>query len=182
MLPALLATMVVRQAKRVPWHKPRWNVTLAVVAIMLVLTCWTAYRGRRSIRALGSATLQRSTAIGQPVPSLPAKAVPAQGMSKLQAVAVAGGKSKSTTARTTFRRVRVGQNEVDYIAEDVTVRYFTSKPRAQRGRAGESQVAYFGDDVTVRNFIPKPTVMSPAQPLDPSSPAPGESVSPKPAK
>lgn len=182
MLPALLATMVVRHAKRIPWHKPRWNVTLAAVAIVLVLSCWTAFRGRRSVQALGPSTLHRSTVIGQQVPSLPAKALPAQGMSKLQAVAVAGEKSKSTTARTAFRRVRVGQNEVDYIAEDVTVRDFTSKPRAQWGRVGERQVAYFGDDVTVRYFTPKPTVMSSAQPLDPSSPASGESVSPKPAK
>ena len=58
-------------------------------------------------------------------------------------------------ARTTRQRVRVGKNEVDYIGDDVTVRYFTYGPAPQRRRVAESRIAYIGDDVTVRYFTPK---------------------------
>jgi hypothetical protein len=88
-------------------------------------------------------------------------------------------------AKTPLRRVRVGENEVDYVGEDVTIRYFTSKP-APRRRVGESQVAYIGDDVTVHYFRPKPAVMPPvgrvAQPVGSAWPEPAQSVSQKPAK
>ena len=79
----------------------------------------------------------------------------------------------------------MGENEVDYVGEDVTIRYFTSKP-APRRRVRESQVAYFGDDVTVYYFRPKPAVMPPvgrvAQPVGSAWPEPAQSVSQKPAK
>lgn len=50
-----------------------------------------------------------------------------------------------------FRRVRIGPNEVDYIAEDVTVKHFViSNPRLQtQSRVRQVNI---GDDVTVRYF------------------------------
>ena len=63
-------------------------------------------------------------------------------------------------ARPVVRRVQVGTNEVDYIGEDVTVRYFTHPPAPQRMPAADGRVAnrevYIGDDVTVRYFTPTP--------------------------
>jgi hypothetical protein len=177
--PAMLAT------KRVPWQKYRWNVTLAVVATGLVLTCWIAYRGSRPAWLLGSSAIQRSTAIEEQVPILPEKAVSTKGMSKLQTAPVPVKEARVAPA--TFRRVRVGKDEVDYIGEDVTVRYFTPKPATHRVRVGANEVDYIGRDVTVRYFTPKPTVGptprpvgSTAQPVAPS--VPPKSVSSNPAR
>jgi len=49
--------------------------------------------------------------------------------------------------------VQVGNNELDYVAQDVTVRYFT--PKFAPRRVGERHVEYIGEDVTVRYFTPK---------------------------
>jgi len=67
-------------------------------------------------------------------------------------------------AGSAFKLVRVGQSEVDYIAEDVTIRRFTPKPAPPQMRVGEKRVD-FGEDVTVRYFASKPPVASPAQPV-----------------
>jgi hypothetical protein len=48
-----------------------------------------------------------------------------------------------------FRRVRLGQNEIDYIADDVTIREF-KHPAPLVQRAGLNQEFHIGDDVTVR--------------------------------
>lgn len=181
----LLATMIMQRAKDVTWQKRRWSVTLAAVAIVLVLTCWITLSDRRPASPLGSTALPRSIAIEQQVPVLPA-AMPAEGTSAARTGPVPVKEARP--ARTTLRRV-VGENEVDYIGDDVTVRYFTYRPAPQRKRVEESRVAYIGDDVTVRYFTSKPAVMPPtrpvgsaAQPVAPSWPVPAKSVSPKPAK
>jgi hypothetical protein len=63
-------------------------------------------------------------------------------------------------ARPGVRREQVGANEVDYIGEDVTVRYFTYPPAPQRKPTADGRVVnrkeHFGDDVTVRYFTPTP--------------------------
>jgi DNA-binding winged helix-turn-helix (wHTH) protein len=63
-------------------------------------------------------------------------------------------------ARPRVRPVQVGANEVDYIGEDVTVRYFTYPPAPQRERVADGRdlyrAVYIGDDVTVRYFTPTP--------------------------
>jgi hypothetical protein len=51
---------------------------------------------------------------------------------------------------TTFRRVRVGKNEVDYVADDVTIRRFQSFPTTKTSAV--SRKVKFGEDVTVRYF------------------------------
>jgi 3-deoxy-D-manno-octulosonate 8-phosphate phosphatase KdsC-like HAD superfamily phosphatase len=75
-------------------------------------------------------------------------------------------KKEDMPVRTMLRRVRVGKNEVDYIGDDVTVRYFTYRPAPQRRRVAESRIAYIGDDVTVRYFTPKLAVKA-QQPVGP---------------
>jgi hypothetical protein len=160
---------------RVFWHKRRWNVTLAAVAAVLVIACWIAYSDRRPISALGPSTLQRSIAIEQQAPSLSAKARPAKSTSELQTKPVPVRQAR--VASTNRQRVRVGENEVEYIGEDVTVRYFTPpKPAPHRVRVGENEVAYMGEDVTVRYFTAKPAVVPP-QPVGSAAPPVGRSRS-----
>ena len=49
--------------------------------------------------------------------------------------------------------MRVGNDELDYVGQDVTVRYFGVNPAAQRA-AAQSRVKKVGGDVTVRYFSP----------------------------
>jgi hypothetical protein len=61
-----------------------------------------------------------------------------------------------------FRKVRIGPNEVDYIAKDVTIRHFAnSQARPQRN----VKLVNIGDDVTVRYFSSESEVASQATPL-----------------
>jgi hypothetical protein len=53
------------------------------------------------------------------------------------------------------RWVWVGENELDYLAADVTMRFFTPASPERRGQRGESHIEYFGEDVTVRYFAPR---------------------------
>ena len=56
--PAVLAT-VIQRAKRVPWHKVRWNVALAAVVTVFAIALWVAYSGRGPASPLGSPALER---------------------------------------------------------------------------------------------------------------------------
>jgi hypothetical protein len=148
---------------RVPGRKRRRNLALAAVAAVLVIACGIAASVRRPNSALGSSTLQKAIPIEQQAPYLPAKAVPVKGTSRLQTTPARVKQARS--ARTTRRRARVGENEVEYIGDDVTVRYLTSKPAPHRVRVGKNKVAYIGKHVTVRHFTPKPAVVPPAPPV-----------------
>jgi GAF domain len=53
-----------------------------------------------------------------------------------------------------FRRVRIAPNEVDYVAEDVTIRNFTNTPARHQPRTYFKEVN-IGQDVTVRYFAHK---------------------------
>jgi hypothetical protein len=149
--PTLLARIPSQRAPLVPWHK-RWEVALAVCATVVLLICWIAYGGHGFGSRLGASALPGSPAFEQPVPFQPAKAIPATSMSKIQPSPVPSKQSGS--AKSTFKRVRVGKNEVDYVRDDVTLRYFTDTS-APRRPVGERKVGYIRDDVTVRYFTAK---------------------------
>lgn len=59
-----------------------------------------------------------------------------------------------------FRRVRIGPNEVDYIADDVTIRHFEIRPPKPQIRRSAQKEMSFGDDVTVRYFANTPALVS----------------------
>jgi hypothetical protein len=61
------------------------------------------------------------------------------------------GRRDRSTDLPGFRRVQVSPNEVDYLAEDVTIRRFTVTSAPPPIRSGVREVN-FGDDVTVRYF------------------------------
>ena len=112
------------------------------------------------------------------MPLVSAKPVPANGTSKPRAAPVATEGARA--AGTTFQRIRVGKNEVDYIADDVTIRYFTPSPTSQRVQGGDHQIN-IGTDVTLRYFGPHPLVVPPTRPV-PSAAQPVERSLPGPEK
>jgi hypothetical protein len=153
--------IVLRLARRVFSHNYLWNRRLAAVVTIVLLTCWIAYSHRRPAPSLGPSA--GSTVTGQLAPLPPSKALPAKDTSDLQTGAVREADAKATG--TAARRVRVSDNEVDYIKDDVTVRYFTPKPPPRRARVDKNEVAYIGDDVTVRHFKRKPAPRSSTSPI-----------------
>jgi len=130
--PTETATLITQHAKRIPVHDRPWkaHVVVAAVVTVLVIGSWIAYRDSRPASPLGTSALQRSNAIGQQVPFVPAKRVLVNSTSEQQVPFVppkrvlANSPSKPQTAR---RRVRLGDNQVEYIGDDVTVHYFTPK-------------------------------------------------------
>jgi hypothetical protein len=58
-----------------------------------------------------------------------------------------------------FRRVQVGPNEVDYVADDVTIRHFTNRSAQSQTATGIRRVD-IGDDVTIRYFSKQSTLDS----------------------
>jgi len=161
--PAVLAATLLQQAKRAPWQGRRWNVAAAAGAALLALTSWFVYNNRRPALSSGPSAVQAPIGVEPRSPVLRLKQVSANGTPTLQPAPVLV--KPAGTARTSLRRVRVGENEVDYVGDDVTIRYFTPKPKptTRRVRVGASEVAYIGDDVTVRYFKPKAAAVPPTQ-------------------
>lgn len=78
---------------------------------------------------------------------------------------VSSPKAKGEAAHTSaFRRVRVGSTEVDYIADDVTIRQFTNRAARPQTRVGERRVD-MGEDVTIRYFSSNSVSKSRAVPI-----------------
>jgi hypothetical protein len=120
-------------------------------AIVLSIVVWIAHRGGAVNEKVSlSGTTSRDAQL-QP------SAKPAFGDETMKPV---GDESKeASTSSRGFRRVRVGPDEVDYIADDVTIRKFEPiHPKPQVRSAGKE--VSFGDDVTVRYFAKSPAVAS----------------------
>lgn len=66
----------------------------------------------------------------------------------------------NTSPGTGFKRVRIGPNEVDYIADDVTIRHFEIRHAKPLIRTSAQNEISFGDDVTVRYFANMPALGS----------------------
>jgi hypothetical protein len=124
-----VATGIAYRARRLPTHMRLWRLAdRAAVVIALVTACLIAYSYRRPVSPLGPSAGQRSSAIKQQLPFAPQKLVPAEtGMSKPQTASVPMEEMRKAAGSTPWR-VRVGDDEIDYISEDVTVRHFTPKP------------------------------------------------------
>jgi putative methionine-R-sulfoxide reductase with GAF domain len=151
------ATMITHRAKRVPSHMRLWRIAdRAAVAIVLVTASWIAYTYRGPTSPMGASPRQRSNVLEQQAPFVPQKLVPVISKPQTASVPIEEGKK---VARRTPQRVRVGDNEIDYVSEDVTVRHFISKPALQQVRVGDYLIDYISDDVTVRHFTPKLAVV-----------------------
>jgi GAF domain len=135
-------SVVMRPVIRVPYYK-RW-VALTVV----VLATWVAFRDHRPAPAAPTSAVATAKAVVQPssLPSAASTAVPAKA-SAVPALAVVSPVAAKP------RWVRVGNDELDYVGQEVTVRYFGVKPAAQLAPA-QSRTKKIGSDVTVRYFSP----------------------------
>lgn len=69
-------------------------------------------------------------------------------------------------AHSEFRKKIVGQNEIDYVTKDVTIRLFlpTPVPTPNRVSRGE-RIVKFGKDVTVRYFDDPPAPAAKTRPV-----------------
>lgn len=117
------------------------RVPITMITIGLVIASWTYSHFSGSLAL-------RSNSIVQDFPSRPSKFLPTTCASNTQPTSV----TQAPLSR--FRRVRVAPNEVDYIAEDVTMRVFTPRPKPHPVRRWTKQVD-IGDDVTIRYFADK---------------------------
>jgi hypothetical protein len=163
--PAKAATMIRQQVKRVPLHKLRWNMAVTgFVTALVIAACWIAYDSHPASPA--GTPLQRPTAVGQRTPFVPAKSAPSHRASKAQIAIGAAEEPKSPSSA--FKRVRGGPNEIDYVAEDVTIRHFTAKPALLRVRV-EHKEFHIGEDVTVRYFVSKLAAVSETRPASASA-------------
>lgn len=121
-LPAKPAETVRQPRKVVRPHKLAHNIAVTALGMtLLVAACWISYI-RSSVSPAGTSPLQRSSTTPQQTPFAVAKPSPSKGVSRLRTVKVGAEKTKAPSSA--FRRVQVGAYEVDYIAEDVTVRHF----------------------------------------------------------
>jgi anti-sigma regulatory factor (Ser/Thr protein kinase) len=149
--PEPLATMLMRRAKCLTWHKRPWNLDLAAFAAVLVLSCWIAYSGHHTARSVGSLEMRRTTAVEEQVSPPPVNTMLAEYKPAVQPVQFPAEEARTAKPH---RWVGLAEEKVVHIGEDVTVRYFTAKPAPHRRSAGQHQVVHMGEDVTVRYFTP----------------------------
>jgi hypothetical protein len=136
-------------------------VAAAAVAIALGLVSWITFDEHR-ILTMHDSALRRPTAVGQHVLQITAK--PSAASRAFGPHNGAGRTEPAKAARSPFKRVRVGSNEVDYISEDVTIRRFMTKASPPHVR-GANQQFNIGDDVTVRYFPQKQKIGPQTRPV-----------------
>ena len=158
------AAIIPDRAKRFPWRMRMWKVAdLTAVIIVLVTASWIAYNdGRPALPTEGVVAPQRSNTGTQQGPTEVGSVK--KGFS-IPLTASIPMKEVRKAARSTPRPAKVGEYEIDYISEDVTVHHCTSKPALQQAPTRDDQVEYVSEDVTVRHFAPKLAVVSPRQPV-----------------
>jgi hypothetical protein len=118
----------------------------AVIAVFIIATRWIPYDLRPASSVGASSLPPRSDAARQEILFAPAKPP-----HSLMAQAALIGRAKPKVPSPAFRRVQVGRNEVDYIAEDVTIRHFAPTLATPRVQLAYTEV-HIGADVTIRYF------------------------------
>ena len=129
----------------------------AVVAVIIIATRWIPFDLHPA-----RSSLQRSNVALREIVFVPAKPSPSH--RALRVHTARRGSVMAKAPSSAFRRVQVAANEVDYIAEDVTIRHFTHKPVPSRVQRGYNEV-HIGADVTIRYFPSKPAVVARMRPM-----------------
>ncbi|HZC24843.1 MAG TPA: hypothetical protein VE866_16005, partial [Candidatus Binatia bacterium] len=142
---------------RLALSKLRWNVAAASLAALLLMVAGLAYH-HRLVSHANTASSSKSTPEQAQVTAKPSLA--SNGAYQVEASTSAN--AATATPGSGFRRVRIDQDEVDYISDDVTIRRFTSNTPGML--AGE-RLVNFGQDVTVRYFGSKSEVSPQIQPV-----------------
>jgi hypothetical protein len=131
-------------------HELRWNVVATgVVTALVIAACWVP-DGDRPASPAGTPSVQRSNVIQQQIPFVPPNSARSNRASKAQTAVGEAEEAKSPSSA--FKQLRGGPNEIDYIAADVTIRHFTTKPVLPRVRGRYKEVD-IGEDVTVRYLV-----------------------------
>jgi hypothetical protein len=133
----LKAGTLMRQAfKRASLNKLYWKLKSVSILIALLAVCgWVAYR-HRPLPANNSAIPRVSPAELQVPPSLTTDKQPK--------VKVQRG-ARHNPLKSAFKRQRIGENEVDYVAGDVTIRQFGPTSAPKERLSGNKQVAITPD-------------------------------------
>jgi hypothetical protein len=139
--PAEAVTTIKWPLKRAFFRDYRWSFGAATVVILLGVVWWISLYRRAAFTMEGESEMMRSKAAEKQVP----KPTAAKWLNE------ASGTQYTNAARRGFTKVRVGPNEVDYIAEDVTIRHF-KKPVPSSHASSVYKQFDIGDDVTVRIF------------------------------
>jgi len=140
-------------------HKLRLSPVAVVIALLIIATRWIPYDLRPTSPVGTSSSPQRSNAARQESMFAPAKRP-----LSLMAQAAANGRAMPKAPSSAFRRVQVGPNEVDDIAEDVTIRHFTPTLAPTRVQLGYKEV-HIGADVTIRYFASNQAVVPRTRPV-----------------
>jgi hypothetical protein len=154
-----LVSDFVQRTQNLNWsHLRRSSVPAAMIAIVLNFTFLMAHKrshpattvGPSALPAANASTVERrsSTSIPKPLPGKPDSAEIASALPK-------SIECPTKTASKTLSRKRAGENEVEYIGDDVTVRTFTRRS-TQPSREPNGRTDHIGDDVTVRYFASSP--------------------------
>jgi GAF domain len=166
--PPARAASIVHPSKGAPFCQLRWNVPAAAVGLALLVVTWVvswnAY-DHRAASPVDGPTLRITNAVLQRPPLVLRK------RSHPSMAQIVRGETQDTNAPGSAFRVRVGENEIDYIADDVTIRRFTTKPTLRQIQTWNKEVT-IGEDVTVRYFRYKPAAVSQTRPVS----ATGQSV------
>jgi hypothetical protein len=139
--------------------KFRLSPVAALIAVLIVATRWISYDLRPTSPVGASSSPQKSNAARQESMFAPAKRP-----LSLMAQAAATARAKPKVPSPAFRRVRVGPNEVDDIAEDVTIRHFMPALAPTRVQLGYKEV-HIGADVTIRYFASNQAVVPRTRPV-----------------
>jgi len=132
----LRAGTLVRQAfKRASLNKLYWKLESVPILIALLAVCaWIAYR--HTPLPVNTSALPRVS---------PAELqVPKSLTTKTQQPKVQKG-TKHNSPKSAFKRKRVGEDEIDYVAGDVTIRQFEPTSAPKERRSGNKQVAVTPD-------------------------------------
>jgi hypothetical protein len=149
--PNALVKAWLQQAQEVSANTRRRTIAFAAGAAALALIFWAAH-GRGPASHLGTSTPPGSG--GDIERSERFDFVKTKSAEGTITTAMPGSGQQPALARKKVRRIRVGQNEVEYIGDDVTVRHFAYKLATLDRGVKASRVAHFGNDVTVRYFVP----------------------------
>lgn len=133
-------------------RKFQWNAIAICLVIGLAIAAAMTRHQSKVLRVADPSVQSETTAASSETPPATAD----------ELISSSGRKAKGAEPLYTagapssaFKRMRVGKNEVDYVAEDVTVREFRSATVPTATRASAKQVN-IGEDVTVRYFDSKP--------------------------
>jgi hypothetical protein len=127
--------------KRAFFRDPGWSLGAATMVILLGAAGWISVHQRTALTMEGGARIMRSVASEKHAPKPTAN----------KELNEASGTKYTNATRSQYKTVQVGPNEVDYLADDVTIRHFTKPVPPSRARSIYKQFD-IGDDVTVRVF------------------------------